>query len=709
MAEIEPRTEIENGELLLEVRAEEIPARMLEPATRELATRVFEELVARSLAPAEVETGFTPRRLVLVMKGLPAGEPDSEEQVMGPPVAVAYAADGSATPALAGFAKRLGLAPGDLQRVATERGEYVAAVQRKVGRPTREVLAEILPKILAALPWAKTMVWGQGYGPWVRPVHGLVALLEGEVVPFELFGITAGRTTCGHPVLSPEPFEVAGVAEYRARLAALGLEVRPAERARLLAERMKTAAVQRGGAPVSDPALLDKLAAICEIPGVIEGGFDAAFLALPREVLATSLRDHQSAFAVESEGRLLPYFLTLMDRPDDPIGRVRSGNEWVVAARLADARFFHQEDAKRSLVERAADLERLTFHVKLGSYADKGRRLVALSRFLCEELDWREEIPAAEEAAHLLKVDLTTEMVKEFTSLQGIMGGLYAREQGHPEAVWQAIYDQYTPASVEDSVPRGRAGKVVALADRFDLLAGIFGLGLIPSGSRDPFGLRRAALGAVRILLEGDLPLSLEGAFTRAVELYGEKLAQKPAEVLANLRPFVADRLRYVLGLAGYTYDEIEAGLAVGVASLPDLKARVEAVHRLREGKGFLSLVLAAKRIANILKDAPSGEVDASLLAEPAERELHEVWRRLDREVAEAATARRYAQCLERTLELGPALDRFFVEVLVMAEDPAVKANRLALLGALQATLERTARLTEVVVDRAEHRAKHGE
>jgi len=695
------------GEYLLEVRSEEIPARMLEPGVRELATRVFEELMARNLAPREVETGYAPRRLVLVLTGLPEREPDREEQVLGPPVRAAYTADGTPTQALSGFAKRCGVAPGELSRVQTDKGEYLAAIKKTAGKPTAEVLADLVPRTLAGISWAKTMRWGSGEGPWVRPVHGVVSLLDGAVVPFTFFGVAAGDTAHGHPILSPAPFRVTGAEAYRRELGRHAIEVRPAERRRLLADSMRQRAESLGGKLVDDPALLDKLAAICEIPGVLEGRFDEAFLELPAEVLATSLRDHQSALTVEGPtGGLLPCFLTVMDRPDDPKGRARSGNEWVVAARLADARFFYGEDRKAGLARRAEQLHRLAFHERLGSYADKSERLAALAAAICDELGWTAEREAAVTAARLLKVDLATEMVKEFTSLQGIMGGIYAREEGQPEAVWQAIYDQYLPATTEDRIPRGRAGLVAGLADRLDTLVGIFGLGLIPTGSKDPFGLRRAAQGVVRIALEGGLDLNLEQVAVEAAKLYGDRLTRGAEQILDDLRPFLHDRLRYVLGLRGYAYDEIEAALAVGVTSLPDLEARVAALHRMREEPSFLTVVQAAKRIANIVKDAAEQPLDPSLLAEPAEKDLHAAFQGLRHEVEEAAAARDYDRCLQRILDLAPVLDRFFVDVLVMAEDPKVRQNRIALLQAIGRTVSRTARLTEVVVDKAEARGK---
>lgn len=709
------------GELLLEVRAEEIPARMLKPAVRQLATRVFEELVPRDLAPKEVETGYTPRRLLLVLKGLPAKEPDRSEQVVGPPVRVAFKPDGSPTPALIGFAKRCELEPEQLERIETDKGEYLAATQQVVGAATIDILAELLPKILREINWPKSMVWGAGagttHGPWARPIHGIVALFEGEVVPFELFGIAAGNESFGHPILSARSFVVRSAAEYRRKLAKLGIEVRPDARREVLAAAMEKAAAEAGGKPVDDPELLAKVVAICEIPGLMHGTFGKEFLSLPREVLIASLRDHQSAFTVESQEeedadgwpKLLPAFLTVMDRPDDPAGRVAAGNEWVVAARLADARFFFQEDRKRSLADRAGALEHLTFHEKLGSYGDKAGRLAELSGLLCRSLGWDDASPAAEQAARLLKVDLTTEMVKEFTSLQGVMGGLYARADGLPEEVWQAIYDQYLPVAADDPIPRGRIGMVTGLADRMDTLVGIFGLGLVPTGSRDPFGLRRAAQGVVRIALDGGLPVDLDLLAAKAARLYGDRLEKSGEEISETLRPFLFDRVRHVLGLGGFAYDEIEAALAVGGNNLPDLKARVEALHAVREQKEFLSLVLSAKRILNILKDSQEHDLDEAKLVEPAEKALFTAFQGLRTEVEEAAAAGDHERCLRRTAALADVLDRFFAEVLVMDEDLELRRNRLGLLQAIHRVVGRSARLTEMVVDKAEHRARFGD
>ncbi len=691
-------------EFFLEVRCEEIPAQMLRPGIRELATRMFEELMARQLPPRTVETAFTPRRLTLTLDGLAAREPDREEQVVGPPASAALDGKGKPTRAAVGFARRCGVEVDQLETIRTEKGEYLAAVQRTEGRPTIELLAEMTPRILAGLNWPKVMRWGSGRGPWVRPVHGVVALFDGQVVEFELFGVAAGDQTSGHPWLSPGPFQVEGSADYRRKIAGRRIVIKPENRIQRIRDEMARLARAAGGRVIEDEALLDKLAAICEVPGVVEGAFDRSYLSLPREVLVTSLRDHQSAFCIEAEGALLPRFLTVMDRADDPEGRVRAGNEWVVAARLEDARFFYQEDRKRPLSERHGDLEQLTFHAQLGSYADKTERLVQLGGVICDSLGREELKEPVARAAGLLKMDLTTEMVKEFTSLQGVMGGVYAREEGVADDVWQAIYDQYLPGSTDDPIPQGPVGQIVGLADRIDTLVGIFGVGLKPTSSKDPFGLRRAAQGVVRIALEGDLGIDLDLIAAKAFQLYGDRLAVRGKAILEAWRPFLFDRVRYLLGLEGYAYDEIEAAVAVGGTNLPDVKARVDAIHRVRKDPRFLAVVLAAKRIANILKDGGEQSFREEVLVESAERDLYQAFQALRGGTEEAESKGDFVSCLEQIAGFADVLDRFFVEVLVMDENTELRNNRLALLRSIQRVLSRTAELTRLVVDKGEYR-----
>jgi glycyl-tRNA synthetase beta chain len=722
------------SEFLLEVRAEEIPARMLPGAVQELGTGLFEELMRRGLVPTEVSSAFTPRRLVLVLKGLPEKEGDKLLTEVGPPASAAYDAAGNPTPAAIGFAKKFGMEASSLKRrlfsgdedassasgsQSTKggkgggkgkiEGERVYLERTYAGRPTAEVLSEIVPKLLAGLNWAKTMRWGNGAGPWVRPVHGIMALLDGEIVPFGLFGVRSGRETAGHPTLSPGSFPVFGLDDYHRKLAERGIVVEPAERKRLLRQRMAERVATAGGTLVEDDALLDKLAAICEIPGVMEGAFAADLTELPREVLTTSLRDHQSALTVERDGRLLPLFLTVMDRPDDPAGRVRAGNEWVVAARLADARFFWGKDRAQPLASRAEALGSLAFQEKLGSYAAKTARLQALAADLADRLGAGGAAAAAQRAAALAKIDLATEMVREFTSLQGVMGGIYAREDGEPEAVWQAVYDQYLPAGADDALPRGDVGRILALADRVDTLVGFFGLGrkFWPSGSRDPFGLRRAALGVVRLVLEGGSDLDLGPVFARARELYGAALPAAVAEESqAALVDFLHDRVEFLLGRRGLAYDEIGAARGAAPRSLDfrALAARADAVHEARTGPEFLAVALAARRIANILKGTEPGEVDPAGLGNAAERALHQAATTFRAAVDGALAAGDYGRGLAAVGALAAPLERFFVEVLVMDPDEGVRRNRLALLAGLRRDIGRLADLSVVVVDKSEYR-----
>ena len=679
---------------------------MLDPAVKEMATRIFETLIARGLTPAEVETGFTPRRLVLTLSGLPLSESDREEEMVGPPAKIGFDEEGKPTPAALGFAKKCGVSPSDLVVVETSKGDYLGATVATQGRPTSEVLGEQVPAILEKLTWAKTMRWADGTGPWVRPVHGLLAILDGEVVPMSLFGVESDNWTIGHPIHSPRRFKVSSREDYDQKLDRRGVVVSYQLRRQRLLDRMIELAEKGGGQLVDDPELLDRLTATCGIPGVVHGEFDSAYLSLPREVLATSLRDHQSALTVEAEGELLPEFLTVMDRADDPEGRIRAGNEWVVAARLDDARFFYGEDRKRSLEDRIEDLESLVFHVKLGTYAEKSQRIEKLTESLCNVLGWEDLADPAAAASRLLKVDLTTEMVKEFTSLQGVMGGVYAREDGADTQVWQAIYDQYRPVSGEDQIPRDRVGLLVAIADRIDTLVGMFGIGVIPSGSRDPFGLRRAAQGLVRIVLEADLPIDLDMVAGRSARLYGDRLERDAEEVLADLRPFVLDRVRRLLGQREYSYDSIEAAIGADSSNLPELAARVDAIQKVREEADFLSVVLAAKRIANIVKDTSEQEFDAEMLREPAEIALHEAATALRQKIEVAEDRGDHESSLRSISELAGTLDTFFVEVLVMDEDQNLRMNRISLLQSIQRLISRTARLTEVVVDRSEHRER---
>lgn len=708
-------------EYLLEVRSGEMPPAAIRSALRQLGTRLFESLVGYGLTPVEMVTGATPRRLVVCLIGLPEREADRRERQLGPPIDEAFADDGGPTEALNGFAERVGLPVAELETVKTEKGDYLAADLQVSGRSTAEVLARIVPSILGELSWGKSMISGRPRIPspprsnaklrfrarsaeassetaWVRPLEGLLSIYDGEILSFELAGLVAGDTTAGHPIASPDSFTVKDFASYRRRLAELDIEIDPAERRRQLIELLGKRAAQDGAEPEEDAMLIEHLAWACERPGVVQSSFDAEHLTLPDEVIRAAVR-LQGGLALRIGEELQPNFLVAMDRTDDPRGHVAAGHRRALNGRLVDCRFHDQADRRRPLAARRRSLEQLSFHDRLGSYADKTRRLEALVEVLCHELDWSDLLTPAQQAVQLLKTDLTTEMVHEHGGLRGIMGGIYARDEGYIEQVWQAIYDQYLPHGASSPIPRGPTGCIVALADRLDTLTGIIGLNGQPSSRRDPWQLRRLGQGLLRIVVEADLELDLDLIAARAVLSYGDKLNRGATEILADLRGFFADRLRHLLGGLGFAHDEIEAAMAVGTQSLPDLLARTRALKAGREAGNFRSLILSARRIYNIVKDWAESELKPELLVEEAEKDLYAVFVTVRDAVAAAVQDRRYEDGLRQMEALAVPLDRFFNEVLVVAEDEGLRDNRIALLQSIRRVFWRIGRFKAMTVD----------
>ncbi|MBI4467225.1 MAG: glycine--tRNA ligase subunit beta, partial [Acidobacteria bacterium] len=586
---------------------------------------------------------------------------------------------------------------------------YVAAVSRQVGRPTRAVLAEVLPILILQIDFPRSMYWTSAAGlRFIRPIRWLVALLKGEVVDFELGGVRSGGLTLGHRLLSGKPVRVGKLADYRRRLRQARVLVDPAERrAKILADSTRLLKPLRLRVR-EDKGLLDLLVDSFEYPSLVLGGFDEEFLSLPREILITVMRHHQKYMSVE-DGRqgLAPHFLAVIDLDRDPEGEIRRNHETVLTARFRDARFFWEVDQKRPLAERLPDLEKVVFESRLGSYRRKADRLKDLVAWLGKEaaVDGRRaDIQVLTRAAELSKCDLTTEMVGEFPELQGVVGGLYARAQGESELAASAIREHYRPAGPEDPLAESLEGALLAVADKVDTIAACFSVGLAPTGSRDPFGLRRAGSGIVRTLVERGLRVPLPKLVREALGLLaGQGLAGRDADP-APVEEFVSERARhYFREGRGYAYDEVNAAFAAGWDDLVDVAARLEAIRQLRPTADFEPVAAAFKRIRNILTqagppDRSTRPIENSLIEAGAERELYDRFLKLRPKVAELRGKHRYPEALRQIASLRPQVDRYFDTVLVMAKEEGVRENRLALLAHLLHEFSTMADFSEIVV-----------
>jgi glycyl-tRNA synthetase beta chain len=685
-------------DFLFEIGLEEIPARMIAGAQQELARRILALLERERLVdPGTASTSFsTPRRLAVSIPGVRDRQADLTEEVTGPAVKIAFK-DGVPGPPAIAFAKKNGVAVADLRIVATPKGEYIAATSIKPGRTAAEVLIAELPKELAAIYWAKNMSWRPGKPErFVRPVRWLVALLGEEVVPVSFAGYTASNLTYGHRVLhGPDPIRISSPSAYKQTLEAAfvmaDVELRRHTIRKALDRVCRTIPGTRWR---EDHALVDKMTHLTEWPSVIAGSFEPEFLALPEEVLVTVMRDHQSYFAVETaDAKLAPHFLAVLNTVADEQGEaiIRHGNERVLRARFNDARFFWDFDQRIPLTDRVKLLENVTFQKDLGSYAAKSERVRVLAKQLAESViqnGGHVDLSALDQAALLAKTDLTTELVKEFTELQGQVGGLYAQHQGQSQAVTDAIYDQYLPASMEDRVPRTIEGQILAIADKADTVAGMFSLGMEPTGSKDPFALRRAANGIVKILAEGSLPLKLSDIAAAS---------SAPPSVTA----FFAERLDFYLReVKGNAYDVVKAVLAVRSDDVRDAVARAQAVTAIRGSDDFVAVSAAFKRMKNILAQAGFALEDgSSAVSAPGtpESNLLRKYAELQARVGELSRRHAYREALESIATIRPEVDSFFEQVMVMDPNPEIRNQRLTLIATVVSGLSSIADFSEIV------------
>jgi glycyl-tRNA synthetase beta chain len=710
-------------DFLLEIGCEEIPARMIDAASHELRERVSTMLSREHLAAGEVSHFDTPRRLAVMAAGVLVAQPDVTEQVTGPSAAVAYK-DGQPTPAAHAFAKKVGVDLSQLEKVTTAKGEYLTAKVTRKGRSAAEVLVENLPKELSSIYWPKNMYWRKPHERFVRPVRWLVAMLDGETIPLEFDGIWAGNTSRGHRMLSRGVVTIPRAGSAYVDTLRTAKVLGRAEREQQIRKALDAATRTIAGARWrEDKSLLDSVVNLTEFPSVILGGFDPQFLALAEEVLVTVMRDHQKYFAVEDAGhKLLPHFLAVLNTDGDRDGLIRHGNERVLRARFSDARFFWETDQKRSLLERLDLLRHVTFQKDLGSYYEKTRRVQRLCSWLSEVIKrsgMAVRPGVIHKAACLAKADLTTELVKEFTELQGIVGGLYARVQELdstlPEAtrfaIADAIYDHYKPESTEDDVPRSMEGAVLSVGDKADTIAGMFALGLVPSGSKDPFALRRQANGIVKVIAEKKLPLPLTDLMRDSRAGYQGSEAEKKfvdeVKFVESVKTFFRERLEFYLkDVRGYAYDVVKAVLAADAEDVVDALARAEAVKQVLHMPEFLAIGAACKRIRNILRQAEEKGISAAVsfesLPDSADEEKNlAAYIEVNGPLVEALRKKReYGDALTLLATAREPVDAFFDKVMVMVEDDRVRTNRLALLRTLLREFSTIADFSEIVTER---------
>lgn len=711
-------------DFLLEIGTEEMPARFLDPALEQLRQTAQNMLSEKRIPCLEIKTFGTPRRMVLYITGLAAAQQPLLQEVKGPAAKVAFGPDGELSRAGAGFAKSQGVDRADLLVKPVGQVDYVFAVKREEGRPTPDILKEICPTLIASLHFPKPMRWGSLEVRFARPLRWLLALYGEQVVEFEFATLKSGSSTWGHRFLSQGPIQVRDDKDYFDKMRAAYVMVDQNERREVILKQIREAAAAQGGAVVEDLELLEEVNNLLEYPTALCGSFDTSYLELPREVLVTPMREHQRYFpVVDGDGRLMAKFIAVRNGTEEYLDVVRAGNERVLRARLADAAFFWQEDLKAPLEQRVEELKKVVWQESLGTVYQKVERIAKLAGHLANALGaGKDDINNTQRGALLAKADLVTSMVYEFPELQGIMGREYALKGGESKAVAEAIYQHYLPRFAGDELPASLPGRVLSLADKMDSLVGCFAIGIQPTGSQDPYALRRQALGICHIILDGGLVLSLreivaqaylgyqgdgsqggqgdlasleegdQGTGNGLVSQGDQSLKVGPEKVAAEIQEFFKQRVRGILSDRGYAHDTLEAVLEAGVDDILGAAQRAQALDAVRKDPAFEAVLTAFNRANNLSRKYGGGEVEPNLLQHQAEKDLYDALGKVSGKIKALAWGRDYAGALKELATLRGAVDNFFDGVMVMVEDEGVRNNRLALL-------KRVALLGSVVAD----------
>lgn len=682
-------------ELFLEIGTEEIPAGFIPRAMAEMEAMITRELTNARLTFGEVKTLATPRRLALVVRDIPAMQPDAEITATGPSKKAAYDAEGKPTKAAEGFARGQGVDVSELGSIVTEKGEYLAVTKQVAGRPTHELLSEILPELVINIPFKKSMRWGNLDVRFARPIHWIVALFDGVVVPFSFGNIDSGSVSRGHRFMANTTFPVRDFSHYLEECERHFVIVDPERRKETIRRETHRVAKSSGGHLLPDEELLEQVTYLVEYPSAVMGTFSPDFLAVPKEVLITSMRSHQRYFSIVDEaGKLMPCFITINNTLAEDTSVVVKGNERVLRARLSDARFFFEEDKKVKLDERVESLKKVVYQQKLGTSFDKMERFKALAEGLADMLNPAVKVQTSR-AAWLCKADLVSGMVCEFPEVQGVMGREYALLEGLDADIANAIAEHYLPVQAGGELPASDIGAFVSLADKMDTICGCFSVGLIPTGAADPYALRRATIGIISIILDKGYRLSLSALIGQSLDLLAAKLNRPKAQIQDEVLEFFRGRFVNLLG-NDFPGDAVDAAVAVGFDDLADVRDRVKALAEFKSHPDFAELSVAFKRIGNIIKDGTDAPVDPSLFQDAAEGGLYESFQMVKSSADVSIANNAWLDALTEIATLRGPVDTFFDKVMVMADDERVRFNRLALLTAIARMIGKVADFSRI-------------
>ncbi|MBN2688692.1 MAG: glycine--tRNA ligase subunit beta [Deltaproteobacteria bacterium] len=687
-------------ELLLEIGTEEIPAAFLPKAIEDMKKNISRELSDIRIGHGAVTALATPRRLCLCVQDVAERQEDQVVEKLGPAKRVAYDENGNPTKAALGFAKGQGLDISELETISTDKGEYLCARKHITGEDTAELLSELLPKFIVSLPFKKSMRWMNLDLRFARPIHWILAIFGGSVIPFKLENVSSGSKSYGHRFMNPEAFEVSGFDDYLTQTRNHHVIVDPGERRAIISEEAGKAAEAVSGAVLENADLLEEVTFLVEYPSIVRGTFEEEYLDLPKEVLTTSMMSHQKYFPVidSSSGRLLPYFITVNNTVARDPAVVAAGNEKVIRARLADARFFFEEDQKIPLENKLEELKDVVFHSQLGTSYDKVTQFRELADYITRRIN-PELKDRVSRAATLCKADLEMQMIYEFPELQGIMGREYALIQGEDPVVATAIYEHYLPTAAGGDLPTTDEGAIVSIADKIDTIVGFFGINVIPTGTADPYALRRQALGIINIILEKQYPLRLDELIEESIAILGKKLKRSPDEIRSDVLAFFKGRFENQLMSQGHPYDVVDAVLSVDITDLVRALKKIEAMEAFKSHPDFEPLAIAFKRVGNILKDFAGGAVDPALFETVEEKNLHGAFLEIRDKAASHLDNGNDREALIEMARLREPVDIFFDSVLVMAEDEKVKFNRLSLLDEISKLFHRVADFSKIVTD----------